>query len=132
MARASGRVDIGASADEIPSVRERSRTARVAQILTDIRDVLGGSRSALELESLYLSLHGLTEEVHCCYLRALASPPQASRLLTAEEAAEVLGVNSRWVTRNAHKLKATRRLGPHKLRFDLLQLQEDIAGGVHR
>ena len=39
------------------------------------------------------------------------------RLLTAEEAAQLLGVSPDWLYRNAKKLPFTRKLGPKMLRF---------------
>jgi predicted DNA-binding transcriptional regulator AlpA len=39
------------------------------------------------------------------------------RLLTADEAAEMLAVSSDWLYRHAKKLPFTRKLGPKMLRF---------------
>jgi predicted DNA-binding transcriptional regulator AlpA len=41
-----------------------------------------------------------------------------NRLLTADEAAQMLSVSSDWLYRNAKKLPFTRKLGPKMLRFD--------------
>lgn len=43
---------------------------------------------------------------------------KAGRLLTAKEAAPLLGVTPRWLYRRAAGLPFTRRLGPKTLRFD--------------
>jgi predicted DNA-binding transcriptional regulator AlpA len=41
-----------------------------------------------------------------------------NRLLTADEAAQMLSVSPDWLYRNAKKLPFTRKLGPKMLRFD--------------
>ena len=48
---------------------------------------------------------------------ATTSPQGADRLLTAEEAAEMLSMSTDWLYRNAKKLPFTRKLGPKMLRF---------------
>ena len=42
---------------------------------------------------------------------------ETDRLLTAEEAAEILSMSTDWLYRNAKKLPFTRKLGPKMLRF---------------
>ena len=42
---------------------------------------------------------------------------ETDRLLTAEEAAEMLSMSTDWLYRNAKKLPFTRKLGPKMLRF---------------
>lgn len=56
---------------------------------------------------------------------APAGPPRAQpdRLLTADEAAERLGVNRRWVYRHADSLPFTRRLSEGTVRFSLRGLE---------
>lgn len=44
-------------------------------------------------------------------------PPEKDRLLTPEEAAEILGASVRWVYRNAPKWTFTHRLSRKCLRF---------------
>jgi excisionase family DNA binding protein len=58
---------------------------------------------------------------------APAPAPPASRepdrLLTADEAAELLGVSRRWMYRRASSLPFTRRIGRGTLRFSLRGLE---------
>src|SRR5262244_1144748 len=42
---------------------------------------------------------------------------EADRMLTAEEAADMLSMSTDWLYRNAKKLPFTRKLGPKMLRF---------------
>jgi len=42
---------------------------------------------------------------------------EIDRMLTAEEAAEILSMSTDWLYRNAKKLPFTRKLGPKMLRF---------------
>src|SRR5215813_1658351 len=42
---------------------------------------------------------------------------EADRMITAEEAAEMLSMSTDWLYRNAKKLPFTRKLGPKMLRF---------------
>jgi predicted DNA-binding transcriptional regulator AlpA len=50
---------------------------------------------------------------------AISKPESGeNRLLTAEEAAQILSVSPDWLYRNARKLPFTRKLGPKMLRFD--------------
>ena len=42
---------------------------------------------------------------------------ETDRLLTAEEAAEMLSMSTDWLYRNGKKLPFTRKLGPKMLRF---------------
>src|SRR5262245_3554979 len=42
---------------------------------------------------------------------------ETDRMLTAEEAAELLSMSDDWLYRNAKKLPFTRKLGPKMLRF---------------
>lgn len=49
------------------------------------------------------------------------------RLLTAEEAAPILGVSPRWLYRHADKLPYTRRLSPKVLRFSEAGIHHHIA-----
>jgi predicted DNA-binding transcriptional regulator AlpA len=52
-------------------------------------------------------------------ISSAGTKPQSSedRLLTAEEAAQLLSVSPDWLYRNAKKLPFTRKLGPKMLRF---------------
>ena len=45
------------------------------------------------------------------------TPASTDQFLNADEAAEILGVNARWMYRNADSLPFTRRLSPRQLRF---------------
>ncbi len=47
----------------------------------------------------------------------LESPPQDDRLLTAEQASEILGVKPRWLYRHAVNLPFARKLSRKTLRF---------------
>jgi excisionase family DNA binding protein len=57
------------------------------------------------------------------------SKPQSSedRLLTAEEAAQLLSVSPDWLYRNAKKLPFTRKLGPKMLRFSYQGIKKWLA-----
>src|SRR5215471_12437630 len=59
----------------------------------------------------------LRELVREAIQAATTSPQEADRLLTAEEAAEMLSMSTDWLYRNAKKLPFTRKLGPKMLRF---------------
>src|SRR5215831_18013804 len=48
---------------------------------------------------------------------ATTTKHEADRMLTAEEAAEMLSMSTDWLYRNARKLPFTRKLGPKMLRF---------------
>src|SRR5215472_3129209 len=48
---------------------------------------------------------------------ATTTKHQADRMLTAEEAAEMLSMSTDWLYRNARKLPFTRKLGHKMLRF---------------
>ena len=45
---------------------------------------------------------------------------ETDRMLTAEEAAEMLSMSTDWLYRNARKLPFTRKLGPKMVRFSYL------------
>jgi predicted DNA-binding transcriptional regulator AlpA len=50
-------------------------------------------------------------------IKAARAPEQdADRLLSAEEAAEMLSMSTDWLYRNARKLPFTRKVGPKMLR----------------
>ena len=51
---------------------------------------------------------------------------EKDRLLTAQEAAQILSVSPDWFYRNARKLPFTRRLGPRMLRFSHLGIEKWI------
>jgi predicted DNA-binding transcriptional regulator AlpA len=55
----------------------------------------------------------------------------ADRLLTPDEAAEVLGMSVKWVYRNAHKLPFSRKLGRKTLRFSYLGIQKYLATRIN-
>ena len=48
---------------------------------------------------------------------ATTTQHETDRMLTAEEAAEMLSMSTDWLYRNAKKLPFTRKLGPKMLRF---------------
>ena len=48
---------------------------------------------------------------------ATSTQQEADRMLTAEEAAEMLSMSTDWLYRNAKKLPFTRKVGPKRLRF---------------
>lgn len=48
---------------------------------------------------------------------ATSTQQEADRMLTAEEAAEMLSMSTDWLYRNAKKLPFTRKLGHKMLRF---------------
>jgi excisionase family DNA binding protein len=49
------------------------------------------------------------------------------RLVSVEEAAELLGVSRDWLYRRASKLPFTRKLGPKMLRFSSIGIQKYLA-----
>lgn len=55
--------------------------------------------------------------------QAPARQPEADHLLSADEAAERLGVDRRWIYRHADKLPFTRKLSPGTLRFSAQGLE---------
>jgi len=52
---------------------------------------------------------------------------EADRLLSAEEAAEMLSMSTDWLYRNAKKLPFTRKLGPKVLRFSSQGIQKYLS-----
>src|SRR5215471_10069175 len=52
---------------------------------------------------------------------------EADRMLTAEEAAEMLSMSTDWLYRNAKKLPFTRKLGPKMLRFSYQGIKKWLA-----
>jgi predicted DNA-binding transcriptional regulator AlpA len=67
-------------------------------------------------EALLAEIRQVVTEV----VNSALTKPQSNedRLLTAEEAAQLLSVSPDWLYRNAKKLPFTRKLGPKMLRFD--------------
>jgi predicted DNA-binding transcriptional regulator AlpA len=59
--------------------------------------------------------------------KAPAAPAEPDRLLTAEEAAPVMGVKPRWLYRHARQLPFARRLSRKALRFSEIGLRRYIA-----
>ena len=57
--------------------------------------------------------------------------PQQDRLLTVDEAADVLGVKTGWLYRHADRLPFTRKLSPKMLRFSELGLRRYL-GALRR
>ena len=55
----------------------------------------------------------------------------ADKLLTPDEAAEVLGMSVKWLYRNARKLPFTRKLGRKTLRFSNIGLQKYLATRIN-
>jgi predicted DNA-binding transcriptional regulator AlpA len=66
-------------------------------------------------EALLAEIRQVVTEV----VNSALTKPQSNedRLLTAEEAAQMLTVSPDWLYRNAKKLPFTRKLGPKMLRF---------------
>lgn len=56
-----------------------------------------------------------------------AQPAEKERLLTPEEAAEILGQNVRWLYRHAAKLPFSRRISRKNLRFSEAGLRKWLA-----
>ena len=52
---------------------------------------------------------------------------EADRMLTAEEAAEMLSMSTDWLYHNAKKLPFTRKLGPKMLRFSQQGIKKWLA-----
>jgi predicted DNA-binding transcriptional regulator AlpA len=66
----------------------------------------------------------------------LLTPPDPSptgresdRLLTAEEVADTLGVNKRWVQRRARRLPFARRISAHAIRYSEVGLKRWMTNG---
>lgn len=53
------------------------------------------------------------------------------KLLTPDEAAEILGMSVKWLYRNARKLPFTRKLGRKTLRFSHLGIQKYLAARIN-
>jgi predicted DNA-binding transcriptional regulator AlpA len=64
--------------------------------------------------------YGAIQQAVTDALRSAGTKPKSNRdrLLTADEAAQMLSVSPDWLYRNAKKLPFTRKLGPKMLRFD--------------
>ncbi|HYV18622.1 MAG TPA: helix-turn-helix domain-containing protein [Verrucomicrobiae bacterium] len=56
-----------------------------------------------------------------------SAPPETERLLTAEQAAELLGVAPRWLYRHADQIPGARRLSRKCLRFTEAGLRRYLA-----
>ena len=54
-------------------------------------------------------------------------PEPEERLLSAEQAAQMMGVSPDWLYRQAKKLPFTRKLGPKMLRFSYLGMLKWLA-----
>ena len=82
---------------------------------------------------MYAMLSSCALEVQARFMETLADTNHSeSRLLTAQQAAEVLGVPVRTVYRQAASWPFTRRPAPKTLRFDSGELQRWIASGGRR
>ena len=58
---------------------------------------------------------------------ATTTKHEADRMLTAEEAAEMLSMSTDWLYRNAKKLPFTKKLGPKMLRFSYQGIKKWLA-----
>lgn len=88
--------------------------ARVDEVQAEALPALIGETEALRAR-LWARLQAASSP-------AVAASParptdQPDRMLTAEEAAELLGVSKRWIYRKAEELPFTRRLSENTLRF---------------
>ena len=62
---------------------------------------------------------------------AMNGSGNADKLLTLEEAAEILGMSVKWLYRNAQKLPFTRKLGRKTLRFSHNGIQKYLAARIN-
>ncbi len=102
-----------------------------------IRAVLGDPAKATEVSpDAVPAVLGHLAELQAIFLARLVSPngshsaPTSSepdRLLTAEEAAPILGVTPRWLYRHARQLPFARRLSRKALRFSEAGLHRFLA-----
>ncbi len=91
-----------------------------------VRDVPMGTIPALMGQCAALQ-SGLAARLACTPTSVDSSPMETDQLLTAEEAAKVLGVSPRWVYRHASGLPFTRRLSPKAIRFNQAGLRKWLA-----
>ena len=78
--------------------------------------------------SIELALEGLLRRIIREEIGTLKTEVTSQdRLLSADEAANLLSVSEDWVYRNARKLPFTRKLGPKMLRFSSLGIQKYLA-----
>ena len=60
-------------------------------------------------------------------LKKVLNGQSGDRLLTAEQAAEILSTSPDWLYRHANRLPFTRKLGPRMLRFSYQGIQKWLA-----
>ncbi len=103
-------------------------------------DSLGGLRGIVEElppDRLPEAIGALAEALAVAHTRLLENgsapaprqedlAPESDRLFDVNEAAEMLGVDTRWLYRRADRLPFTRRLGPRTLRFSEAALRRWI------
>jgi len=97
---------------------------RVGEIPEDVIPALLG-----ELEALRVRLLARLLAAHWPPRTSDQSPPD--RLLTTQEASELLGVSPRWLSRRASKLPFTRRLSRKAIRFSEAGLRRWLATRSH-
>jgi len=68
----------------------------------------------------------LREVLHQELIKVL-NGKSGDRLLTAEQAAEILSTSPDWLYRHANRLPFTRKLGPRMLRFSYQGIQKWLA-----
>ncbi len=98
--------------------RDRYRTMVTKLENTPPVDPLSGLKDILE-PWLRAVLHQELEKV--------LNGQSGDRVLTAEQAGEILGTSPDWLYRHASKLPFTRKLGPKMLRFSYQGIQKWLA-----
>ena len=81
---------------------------------------------AVALDSCADALHALAQALRAEQPAPPAAPSSADRLLTAEQAAAVLGVSKKWLYRRAARLPFARHLSGRTLRFSEVGLRRWI------
>jgi predicted DNA-binding transcriptional regulator AlpA len=107
---------------------EVGSAARIADIRSKIQDVVQDPNSKAELRALVECLGGGLACAQAAWAELLYKPETQERLLTIDEAAEVLSVERRWLYRNSHKLPFVVRPSEGVLRFSSLGIQQWING----
>jgi hypothetical protein len=112
---------------EITAADERTRSvARITEQITAAVETW----SAKDLMILSSTLWTCQMQLQARFMELLhkAKDP-VNRLLKAKEAADILGMDVRWIYRHAYEMKSARRPSPGKLRFDREELLEEFKVG---
>jgi predicted DNA-binding transcriptional regulator AlpA len=124
-------LDRSAVLADFPPILRAGPTARVANLTQQIEAVMASPESRAELRDLVAML--AAQQIRgLSLLVEQPAQPQTAKLLTVDEASEVLGLDKRWIYRHHRELPFTVHPSPGLLRFDSVGIQQWIASGRKR